>query len=274
MGSVGWFWSATTLNRVNQGLFIYIYIIYILYYISLTSKKEVVYFGLGEQHFPTGTLPIQTSVCCVGKHSASTFPKLWLVPFPQVGVKHKTDNTMKHKPLVLLNVVRVPLVIGISNTEITSVLVLVIGLVNINIYQHKHHMAKQLLILAMKHEPFESAYHHPIAPQMVYRWLTVNEKHIFPLTKPIPSSKLIKQWNLPIFNREYIFKRPMFHCHVCLPECNVWITWTITLNQQRCMLVCAVGNHYSLLQKIKVPMTCKSGYVHLETSMYKYNCIF
>lgn len=38
----------------------YIYIhINILYYISLTSEKEVVYFGLGEQNYPTETLPIK-----------------------------------------------------------------------------------------------------------------------------------------------------------------------------------------------------------------------
>ena len=30
--------------------------------------------------------------------------------------------------------------------------------------------------------------------------------------------KLTLQWNVPIFNREYIFKRSIFHCHVSLPE--------------------------------------------------------
>ena len=29
----------------------------------------------------------------------------------------------------------------------------------------------------------------------------------------------IAGWNIPIFNRKYIFKRSIFHCHVSLPEC-------------------------------------------------------
>ncbi len=28
----------------------------------------------------------------------------------------------------------------------------------------------------------------------------------------------IAGWKIPIFNREYIFKRFIFHCHVSLPE--------------------------------------------------------
>ena len=28
------------------------------------------------------------------------------------------------------------------------------------------------------------------------------------------------QWKIPLFNREYIFKRSLFHCHVSLPEGN------------------------------------------------------
>ena len=32
------------------------------------------------------------------------------------------------------------------------------------------------------------------------------------------SSKVTWQWKITIFNREYIFKRSIFHCHVSLPE--------------------------------------------------------
>ena len=34
----------------------------------------------------------------------------------------------------------------------------------------------------------------------------------------LPSSKLTWQWKMSIFNREYIFNRSIFHCHVSLPE--------------------------------------------------------
>ena len=34
----------------------------------------------------------------------------------------------------------------------------------------------------------------------------------------LPSSKLTWQWNITIFNRKYIFKGSIFHCHVSLPE--------------------------------------------------------
>ena len=34
----------------------------------------------------------------------------------------------------------------------------------------------------------------------------------------IPFSKLTWQWNITIFNRKYIFKWSVFHCHVSLPE--------------------------------------------------------
>ena len=34
----------------------------------------------------------------------------------------------------------------------------------------------------------------------------------------LPSGKLTWQWKIPIFNREYIFNRSIFHCHVSLPE--------------------------------------------------------
>ena len=36
----------------------------------------------------------------------------------------------------------------------------------------------------------------------------------------LPSSKLTWQWNITIFNREYIFNRSVFHCRVSLPDCN------------------------------------------------------
>ena len=36
----------------------------------------------------------------------------------------------------------------------------------------------------------------------------------------IPSGKLTKQWNIPIFNRNYIFTGSIFHCYVSLPECK------------------------------------------------------
>ena len=35
----------------------------------------------------------------------------------------------------------------------------------------------------------------------------------------LPSGKLTWQWNIPIFNRKYIFNWPMFHCYVSLPGC-------------------------------------------------------
>ena len=37
------------------------------------------------------------------------------------------------------------------------------------------------------------------------------------------SSKLTWQWKIPIFNREYIFNRSIFHCHVSLLEGTVWV---------------------------------------------------
>ena len=37
-------------------------------------------------------------------------------------------------------------------------------------------------------------------------------------TKNLPSSKLTWQRKIPIFNREYIFNRSIFHWHVSLPE--------------------------------------------------------
>ena len=36
--------------------------------------------------------------------------------------------------------------------------------------------------------------------------------------KWVPSGKLTWQLKIPFSNREYIFKRAMFHCHVSLPE--------------------------------------------------------
>ncbi len=45
----------------------------------------------------------------------------------------------------------------------------------------------------------------------------LEEKHSF---FPIPSGKTTtKQWNIPMFNRKYIFKGSVFHCYV-LPECT------------------------------------------------------
>ena len=37
----------------------------------------------------------------------------------------------------------------------------------------------------------------------------------------LPSGKLTWQWNIPIFNRKYIFNGSIFHCYVSLPECNI-----------------------------------------------------
>ncbi len=34
----------------------------------------------------------------------------------------------------------------------------------------------------------------------------------------LPSNKLTWQWNIPMFNRKYIFKGSIFHCYVSLPE--------------------------------------------------------
>ena len=46
--------------------------------------------------------------------------------------------------------------------------------------------------------------------------LVVKSTGTFPLK--VPSSKLTWQWKITIFNREYIFKWSIFHCHVSLPE--------------------------------------------------------
>ena len=45
--------------------------------------------------------------------------------------------------------------------------------------------------------------------------------HIY-LQKQLPSGKLIWQWKIPFSNREYIFKRAIFHCHVGLPKGNLY----------------------------------------------------
>ena len=34
----------------------------------------------------------------------------------------------------------------------------------------------------------------------------------------LPSGKLTWQWKIPIFNREHMFNRFIFHCHASLPE--------------------------------------------------------
>ena len=38
----------------------------------------------------------------------------------------------------------------------------------------------------------------------------------------IPPKKLTWQWKTSIFDRRYIFKWLVFHCHVSLPGCNCW----------------------------------------------------
>ena len=60
----------------------------------------------------------------------------------------------------------------------------------------------------------------------------------------LPSGKLTWQWNIPISNGKYIFKWPMFHCYVSLPECTIsWAsgeTWSSghlpPLNSRACRL--------------------------------------
>ena len=44
------------------------------------------------------------------------------------------------------------------------------------------------------------------------------------------SGKLTWQWKITMFNREYIFKRSTFHCHLSLPEGNTTIFRNHTLN--------------------------------------------
>ena len=43
----------------------------------------------------------------------------------------------------------------------------------------------------------------------------------------IPSGELTWQWDIPIFNRTYIFKLSIFHCYVSLLEGNPHITWVV-----------------------------------------------
>ena len=57
--------------------------------------------------------------------------------------------------------------------------------------------------------------------------------------------KLIWQWKITDFNREYIFKRSMFHCHVCLQKCS--------------------GNHFRFVDM--VDMMNRNGYDELLMDM-------
>ena len=45
------------------------------------------------------------------------------------------------------------------------------------------------------------------------------------VSSSLPSGKRSHsdRWNIPIFNRKYIFKGSIFHCYVRLPECNTEI---------------------------------------------------
>ena len=53
----------------------------------------------------------------------------------------------------------------------------------------------------------------------VFRWsLDFSIRHLHQEYELLHSGKLTLQWKIPTFNREYIFKRPIFHCHVSLPE--------------------------------------------------------
>ena len=50
----------------------------------------------------------------------------------------------------------------------------------------------------------------------------------YPKSHPrIPSGKLTWQWNIPSFNRKYIFKGSIFRCYVSLPECTkqLLVSW-------------------------------------------------
>ena len=49
------------------------------------------------------------------------------------------------------------------------------------------------------------------------------ELHVEKKWVVLPSSKLTWQWKIIIFNREYIFNRSIFHCHVSLPEGTIFI---------------------------------------------------
>ena len=55
-------------------------------------------------------------------------------------------------------------------------------------------------------------------PPGIFSRFLVRQKKKVPKNYHIPSSKLTWQWNIPIFNREYIFNWSIFQCHVSLPE--------------------------------------------------------
>ena len=67
--------------------------------------------------------------------------------------------------------------------------------------------------------------------------------HWMDFFKSIPSSKLTWQWKIPLFSREYIFNRSIFHCHVLLPEG----TWPAITNRESRIPACLVvwGSHIS-----------------------------
>ena len=52
------------------------------------------------------------------------------------------------------------------------------------------------------------------------------KKQLFDLVYFLPANHVLRavyppvkwQWKIPIFNREYIFNRSIFHCHVSLPK--------------------------------------------------------
>ena len=41
----------------------------------------------------------------------------------------------------------------------------------------------------------------------------------------VPSLGVNKHSNIPMFNRKYMFKGPIFHCYLSLPECRFVATW-------------------------------------------------
>ena len=77
----------------------------------------------------------------------------------------------------------------------------------------------QLVIAGfLNHQPYVA---NPKRPENLPRLIPEKCGRLDPTYQcNLPSSKLTWQWNIPIFNRKYIFKWWIFHCHVSLPECS------------------------------------------------------
>ena len=68
--------------------------------------------------------------------------------------------------------------------------------------------------------------------------------------------KLTWQWNIPMFNRNYIFKWLIFHCHVSFRRGTHPKWWILPLSWQFCWcLFCCHGENVTL-SEVKSPGRC------------------